>query len=275
MTDLLKRSLTGVIYVIAILAGTVIHPFVFVVVFGILLFLTQHEFYKLVGNTAIVPQKIIGQIFGVLLFAVCFCINMGILPMPSMLIFIPLFLFVFVFELFRMNTKPLQNSAVTLVGIIYVAIPFCLLNFIVFPDFATKTTFYPWILTGIFLIVWIYDSVAYFVGSMFGKHKIHERISPKKSWEGLIGGAILAIVMGIINAVLFQALDMISWIIIAVIIIVFGTLGDLFESKIKRDLEVKDSGSILPGHGGFLDRLDSLLFSVPVIFIWLIIAGNI
>ena len=275
MNDLLKRSLTGVIYVVAILAGTIIHPLVFVVVFGALLFLTQHEFYKLTGNTAIVPQRISGQIFGILLFAVSFCIAYRILPPKVALLFIPLFILVFVFELFRMNTKPLQNSAVTLLGLIYVAVPFCLLNFIVFPGFQLKATFYPWILTGIFFIIWIYDSVAYLVGSMFGKHKIHERISPKKSWEGLIGGAIIAVIMGILNAVFFQVLSMFSWIIIALIIVIFGTLGDLFESKIKRDLEVKDSGSMLPGHGGFLDRLDSLLFAVPVIYIWLIIAGNL
>ena len=275
MTDLLKRSITGVIYVLAILAGTIIHPLVFVLIFGILLFLTQHEFYKLVQNTAIVPQKIAGQIFGVLLFAVCFSITYGILPPQSALLFIPVFLFVFVFELFRMNTKPLQNSAVTLLGLLYVTVPFCLLNFIVFPGFPAKSAFYPWILTGIFLIIWMYDSVAYLVGSRFGKHKIHERISPKKSWEGLIGGAVFAIITGILNAVIFQALNMTIWIVTAVIIVIFGTLGDLFESKIKRDLEVKDSGSILPGHGGFLDRLDSMLFAVPVIYIWLIIAGNL
>ena len=275
MTNLLKRSLTGVIYVIAILAGTIIHPLVFVLVFGILLFLTQHEFYTLVRNTAIVPQKITGQIFGVLLFVVCFSITYGILPPQSALLFIPIFLFVFIFELFRKNIKPLQNSAVTLLGILYVAIPFCLLNFIIFPGFPGKAAFYPWILTGVFFIIWIYDSVAYLIGSKFGKHKIHDRISPKKSWEGVIGGAIFAIIMGILNAVIFQALNITSWIVTAIIIVIFGTLGDLFESKIKRDLEVKDSGSILPGHGGFLDRLDSLLFAIPVIYVWLIIAGNL
>ncbi len=275
MNDLLKRSLTGVVFVIAILVGTIIHPITFALIFGALLFLTLHEFYKLVGNTAIVPQKITGQILSILLFVDCFGIAYKLLPVQSALLFIPIFLFVFVFELFRMNTKPLQNSAVTLLGLVYVTIPFCLLNFIVFPGFPMKTVFYPWILTGIFFIIWMYDSVAYFVGSLFGKHKIHQRISPKKSWEGLIGGAILAIIMGILNAVLFQILDITAWIVTAIIIVIFGTLGDLFESKVKRDLEVKDSGSILPGHGGFLDRLDSLLFSIPVIFIWLIIAGNL
>lgn len=275
MSDLLKRSLTGIIYVTVVIAGTIFHPLVFLLVFGSLLFLSQREFYRLIENTAFGPQRITGQIFGILLFIVCFGIANQIVPPQSALLLIPLFILIFVFELFRKNIKPLQNSAITLLGLVYVAIPFCVLNFIVFPGAPSDTTFYPWILTGIFFIIWMNDSMAYLAGTMFGKHKIHKRISPKKSWEGFIGGAVFAVIMGILNAVFFQALSMLSWIVTAVIIVIFGTLGDLFESKIKRDLEVKDSGNILPGHGGFLDRLDSLLFAIPVIFIWLIVAGNL
>ena len=102
-----------------------------------------------------------------------------------------------------------------------------------------------------------------------------ERISPKKSWEGFIGGAVFAIIMGIVNAVLFQALSMISWGVIAALTVIFGTLGDLFQSKLKREIGVKDSGNILPGHGGFLDRLDSLLFVIPAIFTWLVCSGKL
>ena len=127
----------------------------------------------------------------------------------------------------------------------------------------------------VFFILWINDSAAYRVGTQFGKHKMCKNISPAKSWEGLIGGAVFAIIMGIVNAVMFQAVSMLSWIVIAVLTVAFGTLGDLFESKIKREIDVKDSGTFLPGHGGFLDRLDSLLFVIPAIFIWLIFTGNV
>jgi phosphatidate cytidylyltransferase len=117
--------------------------------------------------------------------------------------------------------------------------------------------------------------MAYVGGSLFGKHKMSEKISPKKSWEGLISGAVFAVIMGILNAVIFQSLSMVSWIVASLIIVEFGTIGDLFESKIKRDLNIKDSGTILPGHGGFLDRFDSLLFAIPVVYIWLIVGGSI
>jgi phosphatidate cytidylyltransferase len=108
-----------------------------------------------------------------------------------------------------------------------------------------------------------------------GKHKICARISPKKSWEGLIGGAVFAIIMGIVNSVLFQELSMISWIVIAILIVAFGTSGDFFESKLKREAGVKDSGSILPGHGGMLDRFDTVLFAAPVVYVWINLFGNI
>ena len=191
------------------------------------------------------------------------------------MLFIPFLTLIFLSDVINKKTETIKNNAVTLAGFIYVAVPFSLLNFFVYPGFPGNPEFYPWILAGVFFIVWMYDSMAYVAGSMFGKHKMAKNISPKKSWEGLIGGAIFAIIMGILNAVLFQAASMLSWIIIASIIVIFGTFGDLFESKLKRNLGIKDSGSILPGHGGFLDRFDSLLFAVPVIYVWLILSLNI
>jgi phosphatidate cytidylyltransferase len=149
-----------------------------------------------------------------------------------------------------------------------------LMNFIVFPQYPEKPFFSPWILMGVFFIVWVYDSMAYLAGSRFGKHKINEKISPQKTWEGFIAGTVFALVMGILNAIIFQNPGIISWLIMASIVVIFGTLGDLFESKIKRKLKIKDSGNVLPGHGGLLDRFDSLFFVIPVIFIWLIFSGN-
>ena len=113
------------------------------------------------------------------------------------------------------------------------------------------------------------------VGSMFGRHRLFEKVSPKKSWEGFIGGAVFAVLMGIVDALLFQKLSLFNWIAISILTVIFGTLGDLFESKIKRELKIKDSGSLLPGHGGLLDRFDSLLFALPIIYIWLFYAENL
>lgn len=275
MSNLIKRSLTGIIFVSVILAGTIVHPLGFAAVFISILVLTQLEFYKLVENAGYSPQKTVGLISGALLFIVCFGVVQKIIPYQFCFLFFLLIILIFLFEVPRKKDGALQNSLITLAGFIYTAIPFSLLNLIIYPGFPENNMFYPWILTGIFFIVWINDSMAYLAGSMFGKHKMCERISPKKSWEGLIAGAIFAVIMGILNAVIFQSLSMISWIIVAIIIVTFGTFGDLFESKIKRELNIKDSGNILPGHGGFLDRFDSLLFAFPVVYIWLVLGGNI
>jgi phosphatidate cytidylyltransferase len=127
----------------------------------------------------------------------------------------------------------------------------------------------PNILVGFFIILWIYDSGAYVFGVSFGKHRLFERISPKKSWEGFIGGSIVAISAANVISVFFTELRLFDWLIISAIIIVFGTFGDLVESLLKRELNIKDSGNILPGHGGILDRFDGIFLSVPIIFAYL------
>ncbi len=258
-----------------ILAGTMIHSLGFAVVFFSFLILTLLEFYKLVERAGYFPQKKLSLVLAGILFLICFLAARKIIPFQFCLLFFPFLIFVLLAEVIHKKEKALQNVTVTLGGFVYIAIPFCLLNFIVFPGFPEDNKFYPWILAGVFLIIWMNDSMAYVGGTQFGKHKMSKEISPNKSWEGLIIGAIFAIIMGILNAVIFQSLSIVSWIILAVLVVTFGTFGDLFESKIKRDLKVKDSGNILPGHGGFLDRLDSLLFAVPVVYVWLLIGGNI
>lgn len=275
MNNFTKRTLTGIIYVVLMLGGTLIHPLIFAAVFAVMLFFVQLEFYKLVENLGYCPHKVIGLALGILLFLVGFGVVYGILPVSFGLLFIPFSTLIFLFEILRSESKVLQNATLTLAGFIYIALPFGLLNFIVFAGFPGNPVFYPSTLVGIFFIVWAYDSAAYLVGSRFGKHKIHKKISPNKTWEGFVAGAVFGLVMGMVNAVLFQRLTVNSWLAIAAIIIVFGTMGDLFESKIKRELNVKDSGKSMPGHGGLLDRFDSLLFAIPFIFIWLYISGNI
>ena len=275
MNDFWKRSLTGAIYVAVILAGTMIHSLIFAVVFVSLMLLTQYEFYKLLENAGHHPQKITGLILGGLLFTTCYLAARKIIPFQFCLLLFPFLVLILLTEVLHKKDGSIQNSSLTLVGFIYVAIPFGLLNFIVFPGFPENNRFYPWILVGLFLIIWVYDSMAYVGGSQFGKHKMCVKISPNKSWEGFITGSVFALVTGILNAVIFQSLSITGWMVTAALVVAFGTFGDLFESKIKRGLNVKDTGNILPGHGGFLDRLDSLLFVVPVVYIWLLIGGNI
>lgn len=270
MTDLLRRSLTGAAFGIVIIAGIIIDPLVFAIVFSGIQIMMLKEFYSITESEKIHPQKITGYILGVSLFASIFLYISGIVSLNLIFLFIPLPFIVFIFELYRKKENPITNIAFTLLGTIYISLPFSLLSLLVFWGHPEKQ-FYPMLLLGVFLILWTYDSVAYLFGMLLGKHRLFERISPKKSWEGVIGGGIFAIIMGILNAVIFQSLELTSWIVIALIIIIFGTLGDLVESLIKRSLNIKDSGKILPGHGGVLDRFDSLLMAIPFIVTWLLI----
>ena len=274
MTDLLKRSITGAIFGIALISGIIFHPIAFGIVFAAILILSLLEFYSICQSENSEPQKITGIIIGTLVFLLLFAFGKGFIRPYTVFFSFPLIAAVFIVELFRNKSNPLGNIALTILGIVYVAIPIGLLNLVVFPGQAPTKIYYPWILMGIFLIVWVYDSFAYLFGIWLGKHRLFERISPKKSWEGVIGGGMFAIIMGILNSVFFQTLELISWVVIAFIIIIFGTFGDLVESMIKRSLNRKDSGTLLPGHGGMLDRFDSLLIAIPFIVAWLLIFNH-
>jgi phosphatidate cytidylyltransferase len=275
LKDLIQRTVSGIVYVLFMLTGVAIHPVVFLVVFGAFLFLTQLEFYKLVETAGTKPRTTIGVSMGILCFVVCFGAVNSILPAKSYLIFIPALTFIFLVEAFSPRSGILHNSALTLTGFVYVAIPFSLLNFIIHPGYPVDPA-YEWkTIMGVFFIVWGFDSMAYLVGSKFGKHKIHPKISPNKSWEGFIAGTLFSLATGFIYSIIFKTHNLFNWLVIALLASVFGTLGDLFESIIKRRLKVKDSGNFMPGHGGLLDRFDSLLFVIPVVYVWLSLSGNL
>lgn len=275
MKVLVQRSLTGIAFAAIMLVGIIVHQYVFAVVFSVFLLLTLFEFYKISENIGYEPSAKIGLICGFLLFIIFFLAGSHVIPYRYIFLAILIPLFTLLPDLFDKRKNGFKNSMITIAGIIYIALPYSLLSFIIYPWNVADGKFYRWVLIGIFLIIWMYDSMAYVFGSMLGKHKICARISPKKSWEGLIGGAVFAIIMGIINSVIFHELSLTNWVVIAILIVIFGTSGDFFESKLKREAGVKDSGSILPGHGGMLDRFDTVLFAVPVIFVWITLFGNI
>ncbi len=269
MTNLIKRTYTSIALVILIAAGVLIHPTIFAVFFSGILFLIQIEFYRMAETSGASPQKVLGIALGLTFFILMFLRNLQLVTEKVLWLMFPLLFSLFIFELFRKKEKPLTNIALTLAGIAVTALPFSLMSTFVFIKTQGNTQFYPWILMGIFFILWTYDTGAYLIGMKFGRFKLFKRISPKKSWEGAIGGGVIASIVGILNAVVFDALSLTGWLGITGILIVFGTLGDLVESMCKRSLGIKDSGKILPGHGGILDRFDSLLFSIPFIFVWL------
>jgi phosphatidate cytidylyltransferase len=177
----------------------------------------------------------------------------------------------FVAELYRNKTleMPFRNIAYTTIGVIYISVPFALLNFFVYPK-ELGYTYEPNILLSLLFFIWASDSGAYLIGSKFGKHRLFERISPKKSWEGFFGGLGAAILVAAILAQFWEQYSFFPLAIIAAITVIAGTFGDLIESMLKRSLGVKDSGNFMPGHGGLLDRFDSILIAIPMVYFILV-----
>ena len=191
---------------------------------------------------------------------------MGFSPRSITCCFFPWLHFVFLIKLYKKNdVHPFINIALFYLGILYVAVPFALINILVFYDGGYSYE----ILLGLLFLTWANDVGAYFSGILFGKRKLFKRISPNKSWEGSIGGAITAALTALVIGHFFKGLNPIEWISVSIIVVIAGTYGDLVESHFKRSIQIKDSGSVIPGHGGFLDRFDSLLIAVPFVVVFL------
>ena len=266
-SNLGQRIITATLGAIIIIAGSIYSEWAYFVIFGIILGFSQMEFYKLCGLDGMLPLKTFGTFIGLAIFTCTFLEEMKILPPQYYYLVFPLVAMIFFIKLYRKSDKkPFTGIAFTILGIFYVAIPFSLLNIIAF---SVNNTFHYEIVIGSLLILWASDSGAYFAGTKFGKTKLFERVSPKKSWEGSLGGAFAAIVTTYFLSKYFTVLPQWQWISITGIIIIAGTYGDLIESLFKRSIAIKDSGIGLPGHGGFMDRFDGLLLAAPFIIAFL------
>ncbi|KAA6334949.1 Phosphatidate cytidylyltransferase [termite gut metagenome] len=208
---------------------------------------------------------------GVYLFLAFMLLCRGMVDSRVLIPYLLLIIYLLISELYLKRENPLANWAYTMLSQVYVALPYALLNVLAFQyDYAVNSVDYnPVIPLSIFIFIWLNDTGAYCVGSLIGKHKLFKRISPRKSWEGTIGGGALAMASSFVFAHFFSVLPIIQWVGLALTVVVFGTWGDLTESLLKRQLGVKDSGNILPGHGGMLDRFDSALLAIPAAVIYL------
>lgn len=264
--NLTQRLITGLLGSAAIIFGVSYSEWIYFGIFLVICFFSLLEFYKLAGLDGMIPLKTLGTVSGVVIFILSFFISQEAISSRYYFLIFPLIAFVYVIKLYKKTEqKPFTNIAFTFLGVFYVAVPFALLNVATFEE-----GYYNYeIILGSLLILWASDSGAYFAGTLFGKHRLFERISPKKSWEGFWGGAALAIVITYILTLYFHSLTLVDWMIVSLIIIIGGTFGDLVESLLKRSIEIKDSGDSLPGHGGFLDRFDGLLISAPFIVAYL------
>ncbi|GAB1445567.1 MAG: phosphatidate cytidylyltransferase [Cyclobacteriaceae bacterium] len=264
--NLTQRLITAFLGAAVVIFGVVFSEWTYFAVFFILCLCTLIEFYHVSGLDGMLPQKTFGTICGMLIFSLSFFIEKGDISYRYYFLIFPIVSFVYLIKLYKkFERKPFTNIAYMILGLFYVATPFALLNTAAYENGSYNFE----IIFGCLFILWASDTGAYFAGTLFGKRKLFERISPKKSWEGAVGGAILAVIFTIGIAYYFHSLEQWQWITICIIIIIGGIYGDLIESLLKRSIEIKDSGASLPGHGGFLDRFDGLLISVPFIVAFL------
>lgn len=282
-SNLTQRIITGLLGSAAIIYGLIVSEWAYLGIFLIICFFSLREFYKLSAFDGLLPLKTVGIVIGMAVFCLSFFIERQNLEPKYYFVIFPLMALVYMIKLYKKGEhKPFTNIAFTFLGIFYIAVPIALLNHAVFgqrvnlhfAEVNIHTTYNFEVILGVLLILWATDTGAYFAGTFLGKHKLFERISPKKTWEGFIGGAVLAgVIAFVFNLILknygLHYLSTIDWIAITVIIVVGGTFGDLVESLLKRSIEIKDSGSSLPGHGGFLDRFDGLFISAPFVVAYL------
>lgn len=265
MNNFITRTLSGFLFVVLVIGSILFSPYMFVIFFAIVSGWAVREFHKLSNvQNGVAVNLWVGLIGSVLLFVSSFLYASGIVRYPLFSVYGFYVVLVLVAELYRQKPNAIHNWAYFILGQVFVALPFSLLNFILYID-----GWQPIILLAVFVTIWVNDTGAYLFGVTFGKHRLFERISPKKSWEGFVGGAVAAILSGYVFSLFIPQISLTNWLIFSEIIVVFGTLGDLIESLLKRTVDVKDSGNVIPGHGGLLDRFDSMLLAAPVVFIYL------
>jgi len=271
MKNFITRTISGAVYVALISSSILFSPYTFVALFAIITGLALWEFYSILEkNGEAKIDKPIATLGGVYLFVTGFFWFQGVLPVKYISLWFVMMLYLMIRELYTKEEHAIRDIAFTFFGQVYIALPFMFLSRMGFPVIETGDIVYnPIFLMSFFALIWVSDTGAYLVGMTFGKHRLFERISPKKSWEGFFGGVAFAILASIAIANLFPGyLNTIQWIGFALTTVIFGTWGDLVESMIKRSLKIKDSGNIIPGHGGILDRFDSSILAAPAIVIY-------
>ncbi len=261
------RAITAFFFTIVMLGSIFLGGYTFTFFYLILSLAALYEFFNMIKTAGIKAHKYFALFVSAIIFLITASYQLLELETKYMLLIIPLLFSVFIAELYKRDQSPFTNIAYTFVGIIYVIIPFCFFYSLGYIQNYGEYNFH--LPLSFLLMLWASDTGAYLFGMKLGKTKLFERHSPKKSWEGFLGGVFTSVLVSYIISLFFTELSPVVLGGMAVLIVSFGTLGDLVESMLKRSLNVKDSGSILPGHGGFLDRFDGLLIAAPIVYIYL------
>ena len=275
MKNLWVRTLSGAVLAAVVLGAVVWSQWSFGILLAVLLVVGLSEFYTLAEKQGSKPQRIVGLVAGLVLFALNFAFisddiqilgsarQAFVCGLAFLLLSLPA---MFICELYRRQENPAANIGTTLMGVVYVALPLSVMCY--FPMFGGGA-WTPRVMVFYIFIIWANDVFAYLVGMSIGRHRLFERLSPKKSWEGFFGGIVGAVAMGLVAARMLEG-GYAAWAGLALVAAVSGVLGDLVESMFKRAAGVKDSGTLIPGHGGVLDRFDAMLLSAPFVFVYML-----
>lgn len=225
------------------------------------------EFHRILRLSGTAPDRLLLFIPSVLTFLTGYLITISILPLQASIAFFFVVFLAVIFQLFQKTDKVTEKAGIILLTILYLPLPLLMMNMLYFRNFDLQDPQF-YLLLSLFLITWINDTFAYITGSLLGRHKLIERISPKKTWEGSLGGLLFSLIGAYALSMIFPEIDLYEWMIFSLIIVIFGTFGDLVESVLKRSAGIKESGNLIPGHGGILDRIDSILLATPAAFIY-------
>jgi phosphatidate cytidylyltransferase len=261
------RAITAFFFTLVMLGSVFLGPYTFTFFYLLLSLLALREFYTLVKTAGIKPHVGIGLAISAAVFLITASNYFWNLESRYFVLLIPLLFCVFLVTLYQHQESPFTSIAYTFVGLIYVTLPFCFFYALGFAFSDQEFNFH--LPLAFLLMLWASDTGAYLFGRKLGKTKLFERHSPKKSWEGFFGGVLTSVLVAYLISLFFTEFSAPVLMGMAVLVVSFGTLGDLVESMLKRSLNVKDSGTLLPGHGGLLDRFDGLLIGAPIVFTYL------
>lgn len=299
MNNLIKRSITGISFIVIVAGAVLLGHFSYYVLFLIIMIISLLEYIELVKNikTSVIQNtdnnenhrmeiplnlnkdksfskqikitKIPILISGVIVFTLTFLeaqkfINASWLS----LLILPVFLFP-LFTFIKQGNNKLLEICLTVFGLIYIIMPISLSNYLVFSPNGSSHTYSPDLLILTFILIWTHDTFAYITGRYTGNHKLAKQISPAKTWEGTVGGTVMSILVASLIGYFSNKYPMFHFIILPIVVSSAATLGDLIESSLKRAAKVKDSGNILPGHGGILDRFDAAFLAIPAVFVYI------
>lgn len=267
MNNLTQRIITGAVLTALIIFSLLGGFYYFSLLFLFISLVGLYEFYRMAAPKVKKRDYLSSLLAGALVYALCALTAAEIIAFEWLELLIPICAWFFLVELYKNRKHPFENIGLTVLGLIYITLPFALLNYMAFWPFG----FYNYeLVLGIFIFLWVSDSGAYVVGRLIGRTKLFERISPNKTIEGSVGGILAAMLLAwFAVAPAFDTLNQVDWLVIATIVSISGIYGDLLESLLKRSFDRKDSGSLLPGHGGVLDRFDSLILSAPMVYAYI------